>query len=96
MRVRSKKMAVNVMLVLLGALSIAGVGIGAATLSDTPFGGPGQGGCGMNGNCPSGQAGGNGGACGTGNPVCNQADNGTCPLADDGVCPYANQTAGSR
>jgi hypothetical protein len=88
-------MAANAMLVLLGALSIAGAGIGAATLSDSPFGGPGQRGCGMSGNCPNGQAGGYGGACGTANPVCNQADNGTCPLADDGVCPYANQKESS-
>lgn len=88
-------MAANAMLVLLGALSIAGAGIGAATLSDSPFGGPGQRGCGMSGNCPNGQAGGYGGACGTANPVCNQADNWTCPLADDGVCPYANQKESS-
>ena len=88
-------MAVNALVVLLGALSIAGVGIGAATLSETPFGGTGQGGCGMSGNCPNGQAAGANGACGPANPVCTQGDNGTCPLADDGVCPLVNQTGNS-
>jgi len=88
-------MAANAMLVLLGALSLAGVGIGAATLSEMPCGGPHNGGCGANGNCPNGPAAGAGGSCGPANPVCTQADNGTCPYADDGACPYANQTADS-
>lgn len=98
-----KKMAANAIMVLLGALSIAGVGIGAATVANTPFGGMHNGGCGANGSCPNGQNGMMGGACGTSNPVCTQgvngscpqADDGVCPLADDGACPLVNQTGNS-
>ncbi len=91
------------MLVLLGALSIAGVGIGAATLSEMPFGGPQNGGCGAYGSCPNGQAGGMMGGWGPANRgcalpyngTCPHADDGACPYADDGTCPYADQTTES-
>jgi hypothetical protein len=86
------KMAANAILVLLGAISIAGVGIGAATVSNMPCGGPHNGGCGANGHCPNGAAAGARGGCSPANPVCTQADNGTCPYADGGACPYLNQT----
>ena len=88
-------MAVNALVVLLGALSIAGVGIGAATVSNMPYGGLHNGGCGASGYCPNGQAGGANGACGPANPVCTQGQNGTCPLAESGVCPLVNQTGNS-
>lgn len=84
------KMAANALLVLLGALSIAGVGIGAATVSNMPCGGAHNGGCGANGYCPNGQAGGANGACGPANPACTSGYNSTCPYSENGTCPLAS------
>ncbi|MBM4249505.1 MAG: hypothetical protein FJ149_08765 [Euryarchaeota archaeon] len=88
-------MAVNSVLVLLGALSLAGVGLGAATFSQMPCGASANGGCGANGYCPGGQAAADRGACGPQNPVCNQTGGGSCPQAGEGGCPYTNLPEGS-
>ena len=88
-------MAVNTLVVLLGALSMAGVGIGAATISNMPHGGLHNGGCGASGYCPNGQAGGANGACGPANPVCTQGGNATCPNIANGTCPNVDPSGPS-
>jgi hypothetical protein len=45
-------MAANALVVILGALSLAGVGFGAATLAQNPFGGMACGGMQGSGQCP--------------------------------------------
>lgn len=81
-------MAANMLLALLGALSIAGIGIGAATVSNIPYAGMPYGGC-------PGQGGGvlgyGNGKCSPSNPNCytNGIMNATCDPDRDGTCDLA-------
>lgn len=89
-------MVANVMVVLLGALSMAGIGFGAVTVSNMPHGGFHMGGFGANGNAQNGQSAGPGGGCGMSYGAGVGTGNGTCFNNANGTCPYANQTGASR
>jgi hypothetical protein len=87
-------MAVNAVIAVLGALALAGAGVGMATMAAGPLGMPW-------GGCNSGQGGchsndGSGCAGAQGNPACQKAacnPNGTaCSGLQDGTCPYYNGT----
>lgn len=80
-------MAVNTLLVLLGALSLAGVGLGAATFANMPFGGN-DGGCPAGGSGRGGMMGYANGLCGPGDGDCDRDGdcNGTCDADHDGTC----------
>lgn len=72
-------MAVNALLVLVGAICLSGVGVGAATISNMPYGGMHYGGCPGNGCGHGGMMHNGNGQCGPANPACDPDNNGTCP-----------------
>jgi len=87
-------MAVNALIVVLGALALAGAGVGMAALAAGPLGMDG-------GRCPAGQGGcpshGGGGCAGVhDNPSCRGAGcnqtNAACPGISEGTCPFNNGT----
>ena len=100
-------MGVNAMLVVFATAALAGLGLGAVALSESPFGsGPNVGCQGYGpGGCPGARdAGGSAQApcyraagCPAADGDCPAVQNGTCPAAADGYCPaYGTESGGNR
>lgn len=89
-------MAANMLVIGLGVLALAGLGLGMATLAQNPYGGMHSGGCAANGGgCPAFDGSGSTGAQGA---ACHQSGGGadaTCPALQNGTCPYQDGTSGS-
>jgi len=87
-------MVANALVVILGVLSLAGLGFGAASLAQNPLGGMPCGACHSDGQvvpgalCPGHDGTGNGGLCNGSGNGCNTGSNcnGTCPGDENGVC----------
>jgi len=91
-------MVANAVVMVLGVLVLAGVGIGMATLAANPLGGIQGGGCGASqGGCAASSGGNCPGA--NGNAPCQNGDNGqtgaACPGVQNGTCPLYNETEGN-